>query len=173
MLGTSSSNSGWECSDTIQQGLLTSKRGLSSSIDSHRQCVFFCALVLARSMEDLEASKAIETLSEEALESKVDYSQATDGTRVIHDDPWLEPWAQTLRDRYSVIISDLHTRYATYQWWKQDIINKEGSLAQFALGYESFGFHRVEGGLRYRDWAPGAKAVHLYGEFSAFYAFSH
>lgn len=59
-----------------------------------------------------------------------------------------------------------HIRYATFQWWKKDIENKEGSMEQFALGYENFGFHRVEGGLRYRDWVPGALAVHLYGEFS-------
>eukprot|EP01127_Copromyxa_protea_P013232 TRINITY_DN3545_c0_g1_i1.p1 TRINITY_DN3545_c0_g1~~TRINITY_DN3545_c0_g1_i1.p1 ORF type:complete len:708 (-),score=102.83 TRINITY_DN3545_c0_g1_i1:39-2129(-) len=93
---------------------------------------------------------------------KVDYSQATDGTRVIHDDPWLEPFAQTLRDRYS-----------TFQWWKKDITDKEGSLGQFGLGYETFGFHRVEGGLRYRDWVPGALAVHLYGEFNNWSFDSH
>jgi hypothetical protein len=59
-----------------------------------------------------------------------------------------------------------YSRYTSFQWWKQDITNKEGSVAQFALGYESFGFQRVEGGIRYRDWVPAAKAVHLYGEFS-------
>ncbi len=31
---------------------------------------------------------------------EIDYSNATDGTGVIHGDRWLEPFAQTLRDRY-------------------------------------------------------------------------
>jgi hypothetical protein len=30
-----------------------------------------------------------------------DYKNATDGTKVIADDPWLSPYAQTLRDRFS------------------------------------------------------------------------
>jgi hypothetical protein len=28
------------------------------------------------------------------------YLNAKDGTRVIHDDPWLEPFAPVLRERY-------------------------------------------------------------------------
>lgn len=32
--------------------------------------------------------------------------------------------------------------------------------------HEYFGFHRVPGGWVYRDWAPGAKAVSLAGEFN-------
>lgn len=45
----------------------------------------------------VEPNKVVEEEAPEPV--KIDYSQATDGTRVIHDDPWLEPFAQTLRDR--------------------------------------------------------------------------
>lgn len=46
----------------------------------------------------------MEANSEERQEKQpevaaIDYSSATDGTGVIHGDRWLEPFAQTLRDR--------------------------------------------------------------------------
>lgn len=45
----------------------------------------------------------------------------------------------------------------------------EGGIEQFAKGYESFGLNRVADGMMYREWAPGAKAVHLVGDFSKFF----
>jgi 1,4-alpha-glucan branching enzyme len=89
------------------------------------------------------------------MATNVDYSKATDGTRVIADDPWLEPYAPVLR-----------ARYAKFQATKKDIEEKEGSLGQFALGYKHFGFNRVGKSIVYREWAPGAQELYVIGDFS-------
>jgi len=94
--------------------------------------------------------------------SGIDYSKAIDGTAVIHDDPWLEPYASVLRDRF-----------ATFQYWKSDITHKEGSLSKFAEGYKEFGFQVGPEGIRYKEWAPGAKEMYLYGEFNNWNQWSH
>jgi len=94
--------------------------------------------------------------------SKPDFSKATDGTKVIAEDEWLTPYAQTLRDRFS-----------TFQHWKNEIIHKEGSLGLFGEGYKRFGFTLNEGGVQYREWAPQAKGVSLVGDFNNWNETSH
>lgn len=55
-----------------------------------------------------------------------------------------------------------------------DVINKEreltqacGSLTEFANAHEYFGLHRTQrGGWVFREWAPGATAITLVGDFS-------
>ncbi|EIW70451.1 hypothetical protein TREMEDRAFT_71305 [Tremella mesenterica DSM 1558] len=81
---------------------------------------------------------------------------ADDGTAVIQLDPWLEPFAPALRERYSLFKKQL------------DSINKyEGGLAKFAEGYKVMGFQVDSfGGVRYREWAPGATEARLIGEFN-------
>eukprot|EP01116_Phalansterium_solitarium_P011070 TRINITY_DN26679_c0_g1_i1.p1 TRINITY_DN26679_c0_g1~~TRINITY_DN26679_c0_g1_i1.p1 ORF type:complete len:711 (-),score=252.76 TRINITY_DN26679_c0_g1_i1:344-2476(-) len=86
------------------------------------------------------------------------YKNATDGTRVISDDRYLEPWAHQLRERY-----------ARYVRKKAEIVAAEGSLVEFSRGFKRFGLNRVESpapGIMYREWAPSAKALFLYGEFN-------
>ena len=39
------------------------------------------------------------------------------------------------------------------------------SLKDFANGHEYFGFHKTENGWYYREWAPGADAMYLTGQF--------
>jgi 1,4-alpha-glucan branching enzyme len=92
---------------------------------------------------------------------EIDYSNATDGTGVIHGDRWLEPFAQTLRDRF-----------ATYKWYKNEIVQREGSLLEFT-DYNRYGLIREEGGVRYRDWAPAALGVSLTGDFNEWNFSSH
>jgi hypothetical protein len=48
--------------------------------------------------EQISAESQPETVSEPTKHG-IDYSNAVDGTKVISLDPWLEPYAQTLRDR--------------------------------------------------------------------------
>jgi len=93
---------------------------------------------------------------------KPDYSKATDGTKVIHDDPWLEPCKQALIDR--------HSRYA---YKKKQIEDAEGSLLKFSEGYKKYGFNRVEGGITYREWVPAAEQVYIMGEFNDWNRRSH
>ena len=46
-------------------------------------------------------------------------------------------------------------------------------MEQFSRGYERFGLTKQQDGLTYREWAPGAKAVHLIGDFSKYPHYNH
>ncbi len=85
--------------------------------------------------------------------------QATDGTALIAQDPWLEPFATALRLRYSRLRQKL-----------QDIESVFDSLDAFSQGHRYFGFNRGKSdgrpGLWYREWAPGAHGLFLIGDFN-------
>ncbi|OAX78913.1 hypothetical protein ACJ72_06773 [Emergomyces africanus] len=77
-------------------------------------------------------------------------------TGVIKLDPWLEPFTDSLRRRFS------HTNR-----WIQTINETEGGLEVFSRGYEKFGFNvKDNGDIVYREWAPNAVDAHLIGDFS-------
>ncbi|NOX57526.1 MAG: 1,4-alpha-glucan-branching enzyme [Planctomycetes bacterium] len=90
----------------------------------------------------------------------------TDGTGLIDVDPWLEPYADALRRRFN-----------KYQTTLADIEAAEASLAEFSRGHEFFGFnrgeHQGEPGVFYREWAPGANALFLTGDFNGWDRASH
>ncbi|KAK1779396.1 hypothetical protein QBC45DRAFT_477772 [Copromyces sp. CBS 386.78] len=79
-----------------------------------------------------------------------------DGTGVLSIDPWLEPFQDALKRRYSKA-----------QSWI-DIINKtEGGLEKFSRGTEIFGLNaNKDGSITYREWAPNAKQAAIIGEFN-------
>lgn len=88
--------------------------------------------------------------------SHIDYSKATDGTRVISEDAWLTPYAGVLRQR--------HQRYLDK---RAEIERAEGgTLVEFAGSYKTMGLHKVPGGIRYVEWAPNAAEVNLFGDFN-------
>lgn len=71
-------------------------------------------------------------------------------------DPWLEPFKEPLRTRYS---------YA--QKWIKTINDTEGGLEKFSRGNEKFGFIVHDNGdVTYREWAPNALRAYLIGDFS-------
>jgi len=80
----------------------------------------------------------------------------TDGTGVVKLDPWLEPFSDALRSRFSKA-----------QGWIQKINETEGGLAKFSQGFDKFGFN-VDGNntITYREWAPNAKEAFLIGDFN-------
>ena len=86
-------------------------------------------------------------------------SPRPDGTGLIDLDPWLEPYADALRRRFE-----------HYQTTLKCVRDTEGTLEQFSRGYEYFGFNRGEcdgrPGVWYREWAPGADALFLTGDFN-------
>eukprot|EP01119_Soliformovum_irregulare_P008060 TRINITY_DN2085_c0_g1_i1.p1 TRINITY_DN2085_c0_g1~~TRINITY_DN2085_c0_g1_i1.p1 ORF type:complete len:702 (+),score=184.07 TRINITY_DN2085_c0_g1_i1:141-2246(+) len=90
------------------------------------------------------------------------YKDAKDGTKIIDDDIWLEPFAAQLRKRY-----------AKYTAAKQLIEKNEGNLSTFAEGYKKFGFNFEDGHLVYREWAPSARQLFLTGEFNQWNRNSH
>ncbi|KAL1411404.1 alpha-1,4-glucan branching enzyme [Vanrija albida] len=79
-----------------------------------------------------------------------------DGTGVLQVDPWLEPYSDGLRKRYS-----------EYQKALNFINTHEGGLDKFSQSYKTMGFQVDDkGGVRYREWAPGAVEARLIGNFN-------
>ena len=75
---------------------------------------------------------------------------------VVQLDPWLEPFTDALRSRYS------HA-----QKWIKTINDTEGGLDKFSRGFEKFGFVAHENGdITYREWAPNALRAYVIGDFS-------
>lgn len=93
-------------------------------------------------------------------------SPTPDGTGLIAHDPWLKPFRDALQ-----------ARYRRFTALRSRIIAAEGSLASFAQGHLTLGFSRGmndgEPGVWYREWAPGAIALFLIGDFNNWDRESH
>ena len=89
-----------------------------------------------------------------------------DGTGLIAGDPWLEPFAPQLRQRW-----------CHYQKMLKNIETAGGLLGAMSQGHHYFGFNRGENrgrpGLWYREWAPAAAQLHLIGDFNSWDRSSH
>ena len=89
----------------------------------------------------------------DSIENKVD------GTALIETDPLLKTYTSQLRERY-----------AHYQRFKANIEKTGGVLGEISQGHRYFGFnrgkHEGETGVWYREWAPGAEALALIGDFN-------
>ncbi|MBE7180673.1 MAG: 1,4-alpha-glucan-branching enzyme, partial [Terriglobus roseus] len=78
-------------------------------------------------------------------------------------DPWLSPFKDALRSRYSKA-----------QDWIKTLKETEGGLDQFSRGYEKFGFQvQANGDIVYREWAPNALRAYLVGDFNGWNRDSH
>lgn len=81
-------------------------------------------------------------------------------------DPWLAPYAYQLRQRQ-----------AHYARLRAAIDATGGLLGPISSGYHFFGFTRGDrdgrAGVWYREWAPGANAVALTGDFNGWNRASH
>jgi len=82
-----------------------------------------------------------------------------DGTGLLVHDPWLAPYTDALR-----------ARYAHYHYRRTAIDQQGGLLGSISQGHTYFGFTRGidhgETGIWYREWAPGATALCLIGDFN-------
>ena len=56
---------------------------------------------------------------------------------------------------------------------KKAYLAVDGSLANFANGHLYYGFHQVEGGWVYREWAPAAERMYLTGDFCGWDRYAH
>ncbi len=78
---------------------------------------------------------------------------------LVRLDPWLKPYEHAIRRRLD-----------GFQRRLDEIRREEGSLLDFARGYEEFGFireeHEGKPGVWYREWAPGAEGLFLTGDFN-------
>lgn len=85
--------------------------------------------------------------------------QIGDGTALVRNDPWLEPYARQLADRQ-----------ARYRAALARLASNGGLLGQISRGHQYFGFNRGEflgkSGVWYREWAPGALQLRVIGDFN-------
>lgn len=75
--------------------------------------------------------------------------------KIFEYDPYLKPFEK-----------DIDLRMNIYNNKKAEILKNNESLSEFANGHLYFGFHRVEGGWVYREWAPAAQEVYLMGDMN-------
>ncbi len=61
---------------------------------------------------------------------------------------------------------DIQYRMKCYESKKEQLLQKETSLKNFANAYAYYGFHQLPDGWVYREWAPGADEVYLCGDFN-------
>ena len=72
-----------------------------------------------------------------------------------------------------------HEGHLKYRWdkfmeTKKRIEDAEGSLEEFAKGYDKFGFNKKsDGSIVYREWAPAACSAFLIGDFNQWSPESH
>ncbi len=68
---------------------------------------------------------------------------------------------------------DIDLRMFLYRATKSRILTKGQTLNEFANAHAYFGFHHVDGGWYYREWAPSAYQLYLMGEFNEWNPTSH
>jgi len=75
--------------------------------------------------------------------------------RLLHDDPYLEPYESALLRRISRIAQT-----------EEQLTMGKISLADFAAGHSYFGLHFQNNRWIFREWAPNASAVYLVGDMT-------
>ena len=68
---------------------------------------------------------------------------------------------------------DIDLRMFLYRATKGRILGEGQTLNDFANAYNYYGFHHVDGGWYYREWAPSAYQLYLEGEFNNWNQTSH
>ena len=82
--------------------------------------------------------------------------------KITELDPWLEKYAD-----------DIALRMWHFNETRFALLDYKTDLSSFANGYMFFGFARTNYGWVYREWAPGADAMHLIGDFNNWNRGSH
>ena len=62
--------------------------------------------------------------------------------------------------------SDIEMRMENYKRKRKELLGRRRKIGNFANGHHYFGFHRTRTGWVYREWAPGAEAMYLTGDFN-------
>ena len=82
--------------------------------------------------------------------------------RILELNPQLRPFA-----------GDIDLRMQLYHDTKNRILAPGQTLNDFANAHDFFGFHHVDGGWYYREWAPNAYQLYLEGDFNGWNKTSH
>ncbi len=83
---------------------------------------------------------------------------------LVAKDPWLEPAEAEINDRYD-----------RYRKTFTELTETWGSLKKFADAHNYFGIHydKVRKGWVYREWAPKAQDLYLFGDFNDWQRYSN
>lgn len=111
-------------------------------------------------------------MSDRSSIDTIDMEDSVDDTEVVvvpevhkllEQDPYLKPYKK-----------DFQRRYALFDELLKKLEGCEGGLEKFSRSYQSFGIHnQPDGGIYCKEWAPGAEAVFLTGDFNDWNPFSH
>ena len=84
--------------------------------------------------------------------------------KIVENDSWLNP-----------VANEVEKRFERYQNRLKTIEKQFGSLSTFASAHQFFGFHydHVRRGWWYREWAPAAHYLSLYGDFNGWNRYSN
>ena len=82
--------------------------------------------------------------------------------RILELNPQLEPFK-----------GDIDLRMDLYRSTKERLLSEGQTLCDFANAHQFYGFHHVEGGWYYREWAPSAHQLYLEGDFNDWNQTSH
>ncbi len=82
--------------------------------------------------------------------------------RLLELNPQLKPFA-----------GDIDLRMFLYRAAKNRLLTPGQTLNDFANAHDYFGFHHVDGGWYYREWAPSAYQLYLTGDFNDWNPTSH
>lgn len=82
--------------------------------------------------------------------------------RILELNPQLAPYS-----------GDIDLRMFLYRATKARILGEGQTLNDFANAHNFFGFHRMDGGWVYREWAPSAYQLYLEGDFNGWNQTSH
>ena len=82
--------------------------------------------------------------------------------RLLELNPQLQPYA-----------GDIDLRMFLYRATKNRVLKSGQTLNDFANAHNYYGFHHVDGGWYYREWAPSAYQLYLEGEFNNWNQTSH
>ncbi|MFH1476417.1 MAG: alpha amylase C-terminal domain-containing protein [Verrucomicrobiota bacterium] len=94
-------------------------------------------------------------LSSDAQRSTFNAQRASHAPRLVQDDPYLAPYADSIARRVQ-LTKETETR----------LTGGKMTLADFAAGHEYFGLHKQGEAWVLREWAPNATAITLVGTFS-------
>ena len=73
----------------------------------------------------------------------------------LNSDPWLAPFREKLQERSRRAVATV-----------KRLTGGKSTLAEFASGHEYFGLHFRDGEWVFREWAPNAVRITLFGDFS-------
>ncbi|MBU3154576.1 alpha amylase C-terminal domain-containing protein [Clostridium estertheticum] len=75
--------------------------------------------------------------------------------KIMDIDPYLKPYEK-----------DINLRMDSYTSSKKKLLGYNQDFKSFANGGLYYGFHLIDGGWIYREWAPNADALYLIGDFN-------